>query len=69
MEEVFEDGKKANGALKGRKEDLGNYRLVSLTLVPGKVTIRKEYFWKPFSKCKTGRRVTRSSQHGFMKGK
>lgn len=35
---------------KGRKEDRGNYGLVSLTLIPGKVTIRKEYFWKLFSK-------------------
>lgn len=40
LEEVPEDGKKENVTpvfKKGKKEDLGKYKLVSLTLIPGKV--------------------------------
>lgn len=43
--EVSEDWKKVNVILtfkKGKKEDLENDRLVSLTLIPGKFIIRKE---------------------------
>jgi len=50
---------------KGRKEDPGNYRPVSLTLVPGKVMeqiILGEITWHV---C--GVQGIRPSQHGFMK--
>jgi len=52
---------------KGRKEDPGNYRPVSLTLVPGKIM---EWF---ILSVLTGRvkdnQGNRPSQHGFMKGR
>jgi len=52
---------------KGRKEDPGNYRPVSLTLVPGKIME-----WGILSAL-TGHvkdnQDTRPSQHGFMKGR
>ena len=50
---------------KGHKEDPGNYRLVSLTPVPGKImeqnTLREitQHVWD-------NQRI-RPSQHGFMK--
>ena len=51
---------------RGRKEELGNYRPVSLTLVPGEVTeqiILGEITWHV-----RGVQGIRPSQHGFMKG-
>ncbi|GAB0185682.1 mitochondrial enolase superfamily member 1 [Grus japonensis] len=52
---------------KSQKEDLGNYRLVSLTLVPGKVMeqiILSTNMWDV-----QDNQVIRPSQHGFMKGR
>ncbi|GAB0179053.1 mitochondrial enolase superfamily member 1 [Grus japonensis] len=48
---------------KGQKEDLGNYRPVSLTSVLGKV-ILSAITWNM-----ENNQVTRTSQHGFIKGK
>jgi len=68
--EVPEDWRLANVTpiyKKGRKDDLGNYRPVSLTLVPGEDTaqiILGEITWHV-----RGIQGIRPSQHGFMKGK
>ncbi|CAM4590483.1 unnamed protein product, partial [Lepidochelys olivacea] len=67
--EVLDDWKKANVVLifkKGKKEDPGNYRPVSLTSVPGKIMeqVLKESILKHLEESK----VIRNSQHGFAKG-
>ncbi|CAM5085429.1 unnamed protein product [Eretmochelys imbricata] len=68
--EVPEDWKKANVVpifKKGKKDDPGNYRPVSLTSVPGKIMehVLKESILKHLDE----RKVIRNSQHGFTKAK
>jgi len=68
--EVPEDWRKANVTpifKKGKKEDPGNYRPVSLTSIPGKVM--EQLFLEVIIKQVEEKKVMRSSHHGFTKGK
>ncbi|PKU48788.1 rna-directed dna polymerase from mobile element jockey-like [Limosa lapponica baueri] len=52
---------------KGRKDDPGNYRPVSLTSVPGKVM--EQIILSAIMQCMTDAQVIRPSQHRFMRGR
>ncbi|KAK4830840.1 hypothetical protein QYF61_013769 [Mycteria americana] len=68
--EVSDDWKKANATpvfRKGKEESVGNPRLVSLTLTPGKVM--KQLTLETLSEHMKGKVVMGSSQPGFVKGK
>jgi len=67
---VPKDWRKANVTpifKKGKKEDPGNCRLVSLTSIPGKVM--EQLILEVIIKQVEEKKIIRSSQHGFTKGK
>ncbi|GAB0189207.1 mitochondrial enolase superfamily member 1 [Grus japonensis] len=68
--EVPEDWRKANVTpvfKKGKKEDPGNYRPVSLTSIPGKMM--EQLILGVINKHVEEKKVIGSGQHGFTKGK
>ncbi|KAF1410082.1 hypothetical protein FQV24_0007536, partial [Spheniscus mendiculus] len=68
--EVLDDWRLANVTpiyKKGRKEDPGNYRPVSLTSVPGKIMER--FILRALTRHKRDNQGIRPSQHGFTRGR
>lgn len=64
--EVPKDWKKANVTHLFKKEDSGNYRPVSLTLITEKVM--EQIILETISRRIKDKKVIRSSQHGFTRG-
>lgn len=67
---IPENWKKANVSMvfrKGKKENLGNYRPVSLALLLW--MMMEHIFLEAFSKPVKDKNVTGNSQHGILKGK
>jgi len=67
---VPEEHRKANITpvfKKGKKEDLGNYRPISITLIPGKAM--EQLILGIISRHIKNKKVIRRSHHGFTKGK
>ena len=63
---MSEDWRKANVTAvfkKGKKEDPGNYRLLGLTSIPGKVM--EQLILEIISRHSKDEQIIRSSQHGF----
>lgn len=52
---------------KGKKEAPGNYRLVSLTIIPGKMV--EQPILETISRHTKDKNMIRRRQHGFTKGK
>lgn len=70
MGEVPENRRKANDTAifqKTKKEDLGNFRLVSLTLVPRKMM--EQLILEIISRHMKDKKIIRISQQGFIKRK
>jgi len=67
--EVSQDWREANVTpiFKKGKDNPGNYRPVSLTFIPGKMM--QQLFLEIIIKQVEEKKVSRSSQHGFTKGK
>lgn len=53
--------------MKSKRENPGNYRPFSLTLIPR--TVMEQIILETFSKHIKNKKVMGSSLHGFMKGK
>ncbi|KAK4811069.1 hypothetical protein QYF61_016355, partial [Mycteria americana] len=66
-DQVPEEWRKANVAPISKKDDPGNYRLVSLISIPGKAM--EQLILETISRHMKGKKVIGSSQHGFTKGK
>lgn len=67
---VLGNWKKANDSMvfkKGKKEDLGNSRPVSLSLILG--TMMEQILLETFSKHMKVKKVIGSSQHGILREK
>ncbi|KAK4831696.1 hypothetical protein QYF61_018748 [Mycteria americana] len=68
--EVPENWRKANvtpSFKKGKKEEPGNYKLVTLTLIPGKMT--EQLILETISSHLKDKKMIWSSQHGFTQGR
>ncbi|KAJ7405329.1 RNA-directed DNA polymerase from mobile element jockey-like protein [Pitangus sulphuratus] len=65
--EVSEDWRKTNVTLIFKKEDPGNYGVVILTLIHGKM--KEQLILGNILRHTKEKKVIRSSQHGFTKGK
>lgn len=53
------------GIIKGKMDDLWNYRLVSLTLIPGKML--EQLILEMLSRHIKEKKIIKRSQHGFIK--